>query len=41
MQISITQRSNQLSIEIRINESTVAKELINEKKDCHCVTEHW
>jgi len=25
-------------VEIRINEKTTAKELINVNKDCHCVT---
>jgi len=32
------QRSNQFSMEIRINENTSAKELINVSKNCHCVT---
>jgi len=37
----IMQRSNQLSVEIEINENTMAKELINLNKDCHCVTWNW
>jgi len=32
------QRRNRSSVEIRINENTMAKELIYVNKDCHCVT---
>jgi len=35
------QRSNQLSVENRINENTMVRELINVDKDCHCVTYDW
>jgi len=32
------QKRNQLSVEIGINESTMAKELIYVNEGCHCVT---
>ena len=34
-------KSNQFSVEIRMNESTVAEELTNVNSDCHCVTKNW
>jgi len=35
------QKSYQLSLEIRINENTMGKALININKDCHCATKDW
>jgi len=32
------QTNNQLSVEIRMNENAMARELINENKDCDCIT---
>jgi len=34
-------KSSQLSVEVRMNKNTMAKELINVNKDCHCVTYVW
>jgi len=31
-------KSNALTEKIRINENTIARELTNVSKDCHCVT---
>jgi len=36
MQKAIMLKNHQLPVEIRINESTMAKELIKVKKDCDC-----
>jgi len=33
-------KRNQLSVEIRINESTMAEEAINVNKDCDCGVSH-
>jgi len=41
VQKAVVQRSNQLTVEIRIYENTMAKELINVNKDGHRVTEDW
>jgi len=38
MQKAIMHKSNHFTVEIRTNEKTLAKELINVNKDCHCVT---
>ena len=35
------QKIYQFSVENRINENTMAKELINLNKDCVCVAENW
>ena len=33
------EKSNQLSVEIRITENTMQEELVSVNKDCYCVTD--
>ena len=39
MQEVIMQKGKQFSVEIIINEDTMAEELTNANKNCHCVTQ--
>jgi len=41
MQEVIMQKGKQFSVEIIINEDTMAEELTNANKNCHCVTQDW